>query len=195
MEKFLGVLSGALPFAAALMYGLRLRKISRSENSNLASWTMWAVLNFIIAFSMFAAGNTEAWLPVGYTASCVFIALTLLTRGTWKWGYVETVCALGSLIAIMLRFTVSSDNGAVMVSCLAMWIASGPIIRDAWKEPDFGSWWLWASGAVSAILALYVAPEWSIEGRLFPTSSLLFNGIMTILCARYLARPIEYTRA
>lgn len=192
MEKFLGIVSALTPLVAAMVYGVRLRRMAGSPN--IASWFMWGVLNCIIAFSMYAAGNKNILLPVGYTCSSLFVTSILFSKGNWKWGYSETVCALGSLAAILFRFGIS-PSGAVVVSITAMWIASIPIIRDACNEPDLGSWWLWAAGAAASVIAIVLARSWSIEDRWFPVSSFLFNGGMTFLSLRRITKPIEFSRA
>jgi hypothetical protein len=181
-KTIIGVITGCLPIVATLIFGIILTK--QSTNQNAASWAMWSVLNAVIAFGMFGKGNKDAWLPTGYTVGTLFVALILIGKGSWHFGFVETTCAVGATIA-MIFWLFSSPNGATVIGCVAMWIASVPILRDTWIHPDPTFWWLWCTGAVAALSAILLAPRWSIEHRLFPTSSFIFNAWMTAFLLFY----------
>ena len=176
MKTRLGITVSFMPVVVTIVFALILR--NESTDQNAASWSMWCVLNAIIAGSMFAKGNKDAWLPAGYTVGTLFVSIILIGKGSWHFGFVETTCAIGAGIAMILWWF-SSARAATIIGCAAMWISSVPILVDTWRAPDPRFWWLWATGAIAAITATILAPRWSVEHRLFPISSGIFNTWMT----------------
>lgn len=181
MVGIIGLVAGIAPVIALIIFGIILLKTGKSQN--VATWVMWLLLDIVIAGSMLSAGNKEAWLPIGFVIGAFFVTAVLISKGNWKWGFVEITCAIGSAIAMILWYF-SSPGGSVIVSCLAMWIASVPLIRDTWKSPDPSLWWFWGTAAISALVTVVVAKSWNIEDRFFPASACIFNSLMTILVLR-----------
>lgn len=176
-----GLMSGIAPVIALIVFGIVLLKTGKSQN--VATWLMWFILDVAITVNMFSAGNKEAWLPLGFAVGAFFVTAVLISKGNWKWGFVEITCAVASTAAMIL-WHFSSPNAAVVISCVAMWIASIPIIRDTWKMPDRSLWWFWGTAAVCGLITIVVAKSWSIEERFFPASVCTFNSLMTILVLR-----------
>jgi hypothetical protein len=75
-------------------------------------------------------------------------------------------------------------RSAVVVIVVAMTIAGVPALWSALLHPEAKSWWLWLSVVIAATFSLVGAKAWTIEDRLFPVNSILYNGLMTLLMLR-----------
>ncbi|MBX4197862.1 hypothetical protein KW782_00840 [Candidatus Parcubacteria bacterium] len=187
MEINLGVIAGLTPSIVLIPFGIKLLK--SNTPMNVATWLMWGVLSFVITLSMFAAGNKDIWLSAGFTLGSVFISIILLSKGKWSWGYVETICAVGAAVAMLLRYY-SAPKGAVIACIIAMWLASIPLLCDLWKQPDPTTWWVWAIITIAAVVTLITAKAWTIQDRAFPVSSIIFNTLLVVLNLRAVEKPI-----
>lgn len=186
-ENSLKLLVGIVSIVNLIVFSVKLAQ--KSVSQNIATWLMWFVLNSIIALGSFASGNRAPWLPFGFAVGAVFVSIILFKKGNWKWGFVETVCAIGSIVAMVVGYFLE-PKWAVVASCTAMWIASVPLIYDTMIAPDPTFWWMWATSTVCATVTLALTDSWSIGERLFPISSVIFNGGMTFLTLRTLETPV-----
>jgi len=110
-----------------------------------------------------------------------FVICILFSKSGWKWGFVETVSAVGSGIALVV-WRKLGPRSAIVAIVVAMVISSIPAVRDAWGQINSEGWWYWAGISFCSVLSCYGAKAWTIEDRLFPVASFVFNlGMTTIL--------------
>jgi hypothetical protein len=148
---------------------------------NIASWTMWALLDAFVLVTCIAAGNKKPWLPLGYTLGAFLVTCILFSKSGWKWGTVETVSAVGVLVALLSWWKLGPKT-AIVAIVVAMLISSIPAVCDAWCQNGQNGWWYWAGISFCCILSSYGAKAWTIEDRLFPVSSFVFSsGMATVL--------------
>lgn len=169
---------GALSIIIAFFFALFLARSNVPQN--IASWTMWALLDAYIVITCIASGNKRPWLPLGCMLGACSVVAILFSRGEWKWGYVETISVLGAGIAFLSWWRLGPKY-AIIAIILAMMISGIPAVCDAWTENDPSSWWYWGGSAFCALLSCYGAKGWTIEERLFPATSFSFSIFMTVL--------------
>ncbi len=179
LRKTIGLLAG---IGVALDYAT-LAYTGNMAAFNPATFLMWTLLDAVIFISMIRAGNREAYLIGSYCIGAALIAGLSFCEGQWHWGLVESLCAVGVVLTLMLLIRAGHQKAgarvALVASVLCMVIACIPTICQYYLVPASDGWWFWAVAAVcSAITALTTRPR-TIERILFPIASFLVSGAIT----------------
>lgn len=119
-------------------------------------------------------------LSLGYVIGGAAGTAALLFRGQWHWGKTETVCAVGAAVSMMVWKKLGPKKGLV-VSAIAITMAGIPALSEAWQTHNRESWWLWTIIAFCCLLTTIGAERWTLQDRLFPIVSMIFNGTMAVL--------------
>ncbi len=181
LKKRVGFVGGVMSAAVIVAFAVYL--LAHDVPQNVASWVMWTVLDVLVLAGCIAAGNKRPWLPAGFTLGALLVTIILLGKGTWHWGFVETISGVGTTVAVICWWSLGPKSA--IVACLAaMVIAAVPAMYDAWLDPHPASWWLWGGVAFSCALSCYGAKGWTIEDRLIPCGCFVLNTTMTILVLR-----------
>lgn len=100
---------------------------------NLATFILWGLLDAIAAGStILERGNFL--LPLFYTLGATSVIICLIRARAVKWTWLETLISVLVVICIIVWKTVGNEM-TIIVSTLAMAIASVPQLVDAWKNP------------------------------------------------------------
>ncbi|MFO0718847.1 MAG: hypothetical protein U0522_02380 [Candidatus Paceibacterota bacterium] len=181
LKKRIGLIGGLISTIVIVAFAVYLMVHDLPQNT--ASWIMWTVLDALILVGCVAAGNKRPWLPAGFTLGALLVTIILLGKGTWHWGLVEMISAIGMAVAVICWWR-SGPKLAIVACMTAMTIAAFPAMYDAWLKPNSESWWLWAGVAFSCVLSCYGAKKWTIEERLIPCGCFVLNTTMTVLVLR-----------
>ncbi|KKS30468.1 MAG: hypothetical protein UU89_C0009G0024, partial [Parcubacteria group bacterium GW2011_GWC2_42_11] len=86
---------------------------------SIACWTMWALLDIFLLVTCFVAGNKRPWLPLGCALGASLVACILLSKSgwEWKWNTVETISAIGVLVALISRWKLG-PKPAIVAPCV-----------------------------------------------------------------------------
>lgn len=175
---YIRLIAGIAPVFALIVYGVQL--MHSTEPQNAASWVMWTVLNSIVAGSSLRAGNKDVWLSLGFAIGNAFVAIVLISNGSWGWDVTASKCALGAAAA-MLLWKFASPTSALVAAVAAIWIASIPLVRFTAFNPNPSLWWFWGTPLVCGIISFFAAEKWTLAHRLFPASTIIFTTLMTVL--------------
>lgn len=161
--------------------------ITHNVPLNLASWSMWAIMDILLLTSMVKAGNKRPWIMIGFVVGAVTIASItsvkfLIGNSTFVWGQVETLAAVSVIIALLI-WKMTSNNGGVIAITLAMYIAMIPTWVDGWTKPVGQDPWFWGVCGFSCWLN-YLGGEKNIAGRFMPACGTIGNGIMFLFAIR-----------
>jgi len=167
-------------FSICFTVAFALYLTNNNVSQNIASWTMWAFLDAFVLVACFVAGNKRPWLHLGYTLGAFIVVCILFSKSGWKWGTVESVSAVGALLALLTWWKLGPKY-AVVAIVVAITISSIPAVCDAWCQNNSAGWWFWGGTACCCVLSTYGAKAWTVEDRLFPASSFVFCFGMTIL--------------
>jgi len=160
--------------------------VSNRMHLNLATWLLWALIDITILLSSIAAGASAPFLAVGFAGGAVAVALTLLFKGTWQWGRLESVCAILAIVCLILWF-VGGPLIALVSLTLGKYIIAGiPTLRSAYKNPEWIQAYVWWLGSFGAATNIFAAGSWTLEQSFFPTVALLFTAIAGLINFRRL---------
>lgn len=172
------LIAGIAPVFTLIIYGVQL--MHSTEPQNAASWVMWTVLNSIVAGSSLRAGNKDVWLSLGFAIGNAFVAIVLISNGSWGWDATANNCALGAAAA-MLLWKFAGPISTLIAAVLAIWIASIPLAQFTALNPDPSLWWLWVTPLVCGTVSFFAVEKWALEHWLFPASTIIFTTMMTVL--------------
>ncbi len=170
--------AAVLSFINLTSYAHRIHR-GKARATNTATWLMWVVLDIIVLASTIVTNEPFA-LALSYTLGASAVLLVHFTRGSWKWTWVETVCAIGTIISVILWQTLSA-NYAVIAGVAAMSISGGPLIRTLWNEPNSESFSVFALTTVACFITLLATWPWSIGGSLLAGAGMIYNGMLAWL--------------
>lgn len=130
---------------------------------NRVTWLLWAIAPLIATAAAISDGVGWAVLPVflsGFGPLLVFLFSFVNKESYWKLGRFDYVCALFSLLALILWAITSQPAIAILFAILSDAVAAIPTVVKAWKHPEtenagpFLSGLFTSSTAFTAITAL-----------------------------------------
>lgn len=177
-KEIIGLVGGIISTLVIVAFAIFLA--FKDVPQNIVSWIMWTILDALLTVSSYKAGNKRPWLPAGFTIGALLVTIILLTKGVWGWGLAETLSALGIIVALMCWRKLGPKYAVVAVTA-AMTLAGIPTLHYAYLNPMADSWWLWGGVSFSCVLTWYGAKGWTIQDRLLPCSSFVFNTAMMVV--------------
>ena len=162
-----------------LWRGIRSGKIKQ----NLFTWSLWALLNSIVAATIIAQKGSFL-LPVVYTIGGVITSFFIVrSKNKTSWTWFETVIALLVVISMGVWYF-SGNEVATVASTVAMTIAGLPQLADAWKKPQDMPFLEFISYSIANGLSIAGGKNWSIGERFYPASSTIFCLLIVAFSAR-----------
>lgn len=154
---------------------------------NLATWTMWVVIDTCLLISIVSAGNKRPWAMIGFEVGACSIAFITLAKvifgdGDWAWGNTETISAVCTGTALVLWRSTSNKGGVISITA-AMYIAMIPTFADQLASPTDQDPIFWGLCSLGCLLEFIGKPK-TIEGAFFPGCGAVFNGLAAILSTR-----------
>lgn len=159
---------------------------------NLATWTMWVVIDTSLLISALAA-NKKAdtkrlpWSIIGFetgavTITAIAVAKVFYGNGTWSWGDLESFTLFCVLMALFFWFLTGSTGGVVSITA-AMYIAMVPTFYQMWHNPTGHETCFWGACCLGCMLEYIGKPRTFID-RFFPFCGTIANGLAAILAMR-----------
>ncbi|MFA6460439.1 MAG: hypothetical protein WCV73_04315 [Patescibacteria group bacterium] len=129
MLKYLVLLGGTVQLIGIAYY---IKETVRGNiQPNKASWLLWAIAPMITTLAALSKGVTWAVIPTflaGLGPLLVFIASFVNHKAYWKLGKFDYLCALFSILALMLWGITSDPHIAILFAILSDTFAGIPIV-------------------------------------------------------------------
>jgi hypothetical protein len=154
---------------------------------NLATWSLWVVIDITLLISIVKAGNKRPWTMIGFAVGATTIALItfvkfLMGKSQFVWGNPETLAAIAVAVALLTWKLTTAKVGLISITG-AMYFAMIPTFVDQWSKPQGQDPWVWLLCSVGCILEYIGKPKTIIDG-FQPVCSAIFNGVSAVLCFR-----------
>ncbi len=166
MEKILPVLPLLVGIFGGLAYLPTLWDIHKGAKQNLATWALWALLDTIVAISVFVQ-NGNVMLPIVYACGSFSVAIFLIYKRQVGWGWFETIIA-GLVIICMCIWTIGGPKAATIASTLATASAGLPQLWATIKDPKQTSPLTYGLFTLANICSVLGVKAWTIEESFFP---------------------------
>ena len=180
----LGITAALLHGVAYVLYNLQAKKGQSSPNA--VSWSIWAFLAILNAFSYREmSGDLVATLQfITGSVACTFTFFFALFIGSFSWPEREDwYCFALGLMAGLVWWKLKSAAGANMVILVAFLISFFPTLRGVWKDPSKETsrpWTIW-SVAFVITTANVVLRDCKPIALLMPIVLLIAHGSIAVL--------------
>lgn len=163
----------------------------KAQPTGFATFLMWTILDVLLLFNTIRNGQ-PVWLPLGWTVGAGAATIALGIRGIWQWTWRESLSLICATVATIISVLLNGSWG--LVASIAAMIAAGtPILIDNIRNPIRETFMIWFVTVVGCVLSL-LGSDWSFDGTILPTSSLVYNGAMSIIVLRK-AKRVAYATA
>lgn len=172
MQAFLRPFAGIIGIAAYLLLiaGIMKSKVRQS----FVAFLLWAMLDAIATITtILKEGNY--WLSLSNALGAAIVAILLALKKQVSWTWVETTTAILVIICLNVWYFAGATEG-IIVSSLAMVIASVPQMRDTYNNPEETPTTVYSIFLAANILSFIGGKEWTIEDR-------FYSGCAVFLCA------------
>lgn len=151
---------------------------------NLATWVLWSIFDISVFVSSVMAGAHAPFLAAAYAVGATLVAITLLFKGTWRWGLLETVCTIIALACFFIWYAMGPLLALIGLLIGKYFAAGVPTLVSAHRHPESQQKWVWWMGAFGAATNIWAGGSWNIAQSLFPSLGFIFSLLTGILHAR-----------
>lgn len=124
-------MSFALVATGVLCYQI----LATNEKPSKTSWLLWTILASITAGGMLQAGTLSLQMASVVVSDALILALTF-AKGEWKkWSFTEVATMLLTVPIIGLWQWTNNPQVAIVLSLVAVLVASWPMTVDLWHRP------------------------------------------------------------
>jgi len=130
---------------------------------NLVSWFIWMLAPLLGFFFQLKAGAGLSVIPVfmaGFGPFLVLLVSIFRKNGYWKITFLDTICGLLSIIALVFYVLTKNLTVSVVFVILSDGLAALPTIIKSWHFPETESASVYLSGTISQIIGLLIIKEW-----------------------------------
>lgn len=168
-KDVLNGLSGFAGFVVVIVFGFWLLTKSSTQNLNIASWVMWALMDLVVVLLCFKAGNKRPYLFIGWMLATLIVVGIMLAHGaSWSPSPIESevnwVTVAAVMICVYFLVTDKSEDAMKSKKCLylcavAMFIAGVPQLITYWSSPSKDTWWLWVATALICLATIFTTEK------------------------------------
>jgi hypothetical protein len=183
--QYLVLLGAIIQLVGALSY-IRgtLRGVTKP---NRVTWLLWGVIPIIGTGAAWSDGVRWAALPVFMAGFCPLLvfAFSFVNRNAfWKLGWLDYVCGLFSVVAIILWVLTRTPAVAIVLFIIADAFAAAPTLVKAWHHPETENIGPYVAGFASQLTALAAFKLFTVSEIAFPLYLLLINAALVLVIKR-----------
>ncbi len=160
---------------------------------NIVSWALWAIIQFVVIGAQIATGISWAILIPAALAFNTILVLILCFRGYGytRYGWLDAVCFMLVVLAIVLWQTTNNALFALALSIIADFLAGVPTYLKVYKLPYSESTSAWVLLVVANILALVSISTWTWGNSSYSLYGVLISVIFipVMIMRRRIVRP------
>ena len=173
----LGTIARLMPIAATFPYVKDI--LHGNTRPNTLTWGVWALITIIAVLAQFNAGASWSIVMVIADSLSIFIifGLCLYGFGYRTYGWLEAICFLLAIIAIVAWQVTHQPVLTIIFSIVADLFAALPTVVKAWRDPWSETpypWLMVAFGGLCAVASTTIFDEANI---LFPAYLFVINAI------------------
>jgi hypothetical protein len=175
-----------LAIAAAIIYlfgfGLYVLSILQGKTQpNKASWTIWALVGGILAFTYYETGDIHTiWLPFSLFIGPTIVMLLSFKYGYAKWFLLDKICLVLAMITIIPWIFLDKPELTLVLNVLIDALGAIPTIAKCAVHPETEDRNIWAVFFISSALQLIAIQIWNIAA-IYPLYLFVVNLLMVAL--------------
>lgn len=193
----IGTLAGLVAMVAAVPYVIDI--VKNNVRPNTVSFALWTILLLISLFAQLSAGASWSVLMlVGDTIGTgTILVLCLAGYGYKKYGWLEKICFILAIIAIISWQVTSQPLLAIILAIVADILAAIPTLAKSYRDPWSESPTMWFMMCASATLSLLSTTIYNAENMLFSSYILVINlavGLTILVGQRIIRKELSNNR-
>jgi hypothetical protein len=152
---------------------------------NRVTWFIWGLAPLIAFFAQLGEGVTlqESLITfmAGFVPLLILFASFLHKNAYWKISRLDIICGILSLLGLVLWLRTGTGVIAIVFAILADFLAALPTIIKSYRFPETEDWTLYFFQTVSALIALLVIKDWTIQTVAFSLYLFLDCALLAVL--------------
>ena len=175
-HEYSGITAGILAFSACPIYLSAI--LAGKTRPDRVTWWILALVSGMIAASYYASGARDTiWLPVGYTASFLVIALFSLKygEGPFRLHWLDRLSLIGSLTSAAVWWSLRSPVPALFMNICTEFIGLIPTMSKAYRRPWTENPTAWVISTVASVFNVLAIEQWTFIIASYPVYVLLTN--------------------
>jgi len=145
--------------------------VSGRIKPNRVSFLLWSFAPLIAFFAQIKQGvgiQSLLTFSVGFFPLLIFIASFLNKKAEWKLTKFDFICAILSLLGLILWIVTKVGNIAIIFGIFADFLAALPTIKKSYFHPETESAWPWLAAIISDVLTILTITNWNFANFGFP---------------------------
>jgi hypothetical protein len=175
VQEFFSWAAGVLFIIAFVPYILAIAKGDAKPSK--ATWFIWASLDSIILYGMFAKGALNNQI-IGAVTGAWAVFLLSLFYGEKGWTKLEMFCLAGAALGITLWQVFDSPTLGIITSLSVVFIGAFPTFKRAYDHPAQEDRTAWTIFWISCVCAVLAIPVWDWDNAAQPITFFVIESIM-----------------
>ena len=186
---FFGITSIIFSFAQFTPYIRDILK--RKTHPHAFSWFVWGLpCSIVFAAQVSAGAGPGAWATAFTTIACTLIFLLSLKYGERDLHFIDWICLLLALLALILWDITKDPLSAVVLITLSDVLGFGPTIRKSILKPEDETMSSYFIASIKWIFALFALNKMTLVLWLYPVSMIVANWFLVlVLMRKYTLKP------
>ena len=170
-------------FLAITAFSLYIKDILKNKTTpHLYSWLIWSILQGTAAVAIIQGdGGFGAMNIIFSTLFCTSILLLSCKFGTKNITTYDTVCLIGSLLAIVIWIFTKDPLYSVILITVIDFVGFIPTYRKSFAEPNTETLSTYIINTVGDILTVLALSTYSLTTVLYPASLVITNLFLIII--------------
>ncbi len=184
-HEILGLLAGILAFLPCPLYVYAILK-GETKPDRVTWWVLALVSAMIVGTYQSVGAHETIWLPLGYTASFLIVAIFSLRYGDGPahLNTLDRICLAGALVSIVVWQFLESPFLALLMNMVIEVIALTPTVVKAYTRPQTEDASAWVVTTAASILNLFAISLWTLDIALYPVYVFLTNAAIMYIIIR-----------
>lgn len=180
MQNLLLTISATLMLVAVVPYLIDV--VRKKTKPRIVTWTIWTVLMAIAGFAALDAGATASAVVSFTSAFTTSLVVILGYKNSDKtFTKLDIFSFSGALVGLGLWWAFNSPLIAIVMSVLVDLIGAIPTVWHAYKKPQEETASSYVLYSLSAMVALFAIPEFSIAAVLVPVYLMIIDGSIAVI--------------
>ncbi len=175
-----GIIAGILGIICYIPY---LKDIFKSNTKpHIYSWLVWSILQTTGVIAMIAGGASYGALGLGIgSLFCIFIFFLSFKYGTKDITALDTICLIGSLLAILVWISQKNPLISVILITIIDFVGFIPTYRKSYRNPYSETISLYLLVVASNIFGVIAIAHYNIISTLYIGSLLVTNLVCALI--------------
>ncbi|MBI2030041.1 hypothetical protein HYT05_00290 [Candidatus Kaiserbacteria bacterium] len=165
LREVLSISAAACATLGVLRY-IRLMKW-RGKRPERVSWFIWSVVDFILAYQLYAAHELNHQMEAAVTGT-IIIALFTIPFGKPGIGLSDLLTIGAAGFGVFLWYKSDSNTVGILMSGVVILLGCIPTCLSVWEDPSREDLKVWKAFLVSSVFQIIALSSWTLDAATQP---------------------------